>query len=270
MATEPSSAGTYVMRSCDVPGQKLASIGPWRAAICAFHGVRRPVLGRRWLRLLAAIRTSYGLSDKRVAQPRRSHGGRQSHRDRAASRLGQHALGHNRKLSPGRRHRNSRRPAGCLQRCFRRVRCACSDRLPRFVPGDYLGLDADMRRVRSPASRARADGLSCRGGCPTRVAWYRGQLREDVAPAGLATGGTLLGELPVSGVRTLDYSVSDEESGVAKIEVLIADKVAATRNLSGRLRVHGLGSLPEGRPRQIQCRHESRARRPIPADAPHL
>ena len=59
-------------------------------------------------------------------------------------------------------------------------------------------------------------------------------LREDVPPAGLSDGGTLLSEGPTSSIRSLQYSASDRESGLQRVEVLIGGTVVAAKDLSGQ------------------------------------
>lgn len=52
------------------------------------------------------------------------------------------------------------------------------------------------------------------------------RLEENMAPAGAIDGGTALASGPHSGERTMQYSASDLESGVAKVEAVIGDTVA--------------------------------------------
>jgi hypothetical protein len=59
-------------------------------------------------------------------------------------------------------------------------------------------------------------------------------LREDIAPIGSAVAGSLLGDMPVSEVRSLDYRATDAESGIARVDVVAGDIVVATRDLATR------------------------------------
>ncbi len=57
-------------------------------------------------------------------------------------------------------------------------------------------------------------------------------LSESVLPAVSISGGTLLTDSAQSGTRSLGYSASDSESGVAKTEILLGDRVVAVRDFS--------------------------------------
>jgi hypothetical protein len=69
-------------------------------------------------------------------------------------------------------------------------------------------------------------------------------LREDVRPTGSAVGGTLLGDTPVSGIRGLDYSASDAQSGLARIEAIVDGIVVAARDLVGRCEYADFAACP--------------------------
>lgn len=81
----------------------------------------------------------------------------------------------------------------------------------------------------SPETNSYLVLVNCTGGTgapcnpvDTAVLDIRGTettLEESSAPSASITGGTLLAPVAVSGVRTLNYSVNDPESGVAKVEV---------------------------------------------------
>lgn len=87
-----------------------------------------------------------------------------------------------------------------------------------------------------PARATLAGPSSCSADetVPLVVHGLEATLSESVAPAGAALGGTLLADKPMSGVRSLEYSVSDDQSGVARVEALIGGTVVASRDLSGR------------------------------------
>jgi hypothetical protein len=57
-------------------------------------------------------------------------------------------------------------------------------------------------------------------------------LEESVLPSLALTGGTLGSGGPQAGVRSVGYDASDTESGVAKVEVLLNDRVVAVRDFS--------------------------------------
>jgi hypothetical protein len=102
-------------------------------------------------------------------------------------------------------------------------------------PATRLRLVLRCRQSDRPRS-LRTDGNTCYLNDPTPLE-LRGievTLSEDTPPSGSAVGGTLLGSEPVSGVRSVDYSITDGESGLARIEVVIGDTVVASRELTGR------------------------------------
>lgn len=57
-------------------------------------------------------------------------------------------------------------------------------------------------------------------------------LFEDVLPSGSVNGGSLLNGAPQSGERELVYSAMDGESGVAEVSALLGTTVVATENFS--------------------------------------
>ena len=59
-------------------------------------------------------------------------------------------------------------------------------------------------------------------------------LSEDKPPAVLEPTGTLLGRGPQSGVRTLFYTASDLHSGLARVDVLLDDKIVKSHDLTPR------------------------------------
>jgi hypothetical protein len=66
---------------------------------------------------------------------------------------------------------------------------------------------------------------------PMQVRGAEVDLYEDVPPSGEIQGGTLLDATAVSGARSLSFSATDQESGVARVEALIGDTVVATADL---------------------------------------
>lgn len=82
--------------------------------------------------------------------------------------------------------------------------------------------------------------LSCSGshpdGCapaspnPLEVRGAEVTLQEDVAPTGTIDGGSLLADAGQSGTRTLHYTMSDQESGVAEVSAVLGTTVVATHD----------------------------------------
>ena len=85
--------------------------------------------------------------------------------------------------------------------------------------------------------------LSCSGntfdGCtpasvnPLEVRGAEVTLQEDVAPTGRVTGGSLLSGAAQSGLRSVDYSVVDNESGISQLSIVLGTTVVATQDFSG-------------------------------------
>jgi hypothetical protein len=84
--------------------------------------------------------------------------------------------------------------------------------------------------------------LYCSSGTPgdcylddKRAAEIRGAevtLQESVLPSLALTGGTLTSGGPQAGIRSVGYDATDQESGVAKVEILLDDRVVAVRDFS--------------------------------------
>ena len=66
---------------------------------------------------------------------------------------------------------------------------------------------------------------------PLEVRGLEMTLREDLPPSGVTRGGTLVSVNTVGGVASLDYSASDQESGLLRIEALIDGAVVAAKDL---------------------------------------
>lgn len=58
-------------------------------------------------------------------------------------------------------------------------------------------------------------------------------LHENVPPAGTIEGGTLVAAGEKSGPTTLSFSATDGESGIARVEALLDDRIVASENLDG-------------------------------------
>lgn len=99
--------------------------------------------------------------------------------------------------------------------------------------------------------------LSCSGntfdGCapasinPLEVRGAEVTLQEDVPPTGAIVSGSLLAGGDHAGVRTLDYTVTDEESGVAKISAVLGTTVVATQDFTGECAHADFAACPRNR-----------------------
>lgn len=99
--------------------------------------------------------------------------------------------------------------------------------------------------------------LSCSGdtndGCvpssvtPLEVRGAEVTLHEDVPPVGAIGGGLLLSGDAQSGMRSIDYSVADQESGVAEIAAVLGTTTVAVQDLSGECPRSDFAACPRTR-----------------------
>lgn len=86
---------------------------------------------------------------------------------------------------------------------------------------------------RSVSIRLRCTAADCafNSARPLQVRGVEVDLYEDVAPEAQIEGGTLLAGGTANGQRTLSFSATDQESGIARVEALLGDAVVATHEL---------------------------------------
>lgn len=233
-----------MMRSCDVPGQPPAPIGPWRAVPaptttfvdqCSAGG------GLGFSLPFARVMSNQTSASLNLAAPTEGGGSIAFERFRVWANLRLATTGGPLRVDGV--ATTAGQPAS-----LEHVSGGFDEHAPiEFLarsPVTTLGLVLTCGDSDRPRAEPAPIDCHAEADVPLLLRGIEVTLREEVAPRGSATGGTLLGELPVSGVRTLDYAVSDEESGVAKIEALIADKVAATKNLVGSCPYAGWAACP--------------------------
>jgi hypothetical protein len=237
VGAEPSFAGTYVMRNCDVPGHAPAPIGPWRPVPapttvlvdnCSVGGGFDFTLP--WARTMGQLTNASLNIDPPTDEPRRAIG-------LVRLRIWTKTLltGTGQPLSARGEVYGTGVVGGFeMESDGSSAKAAVDLDLPppplavRVILHCAAGNDRPARAASvQPDCYADAD-------VPLEVRGTELTLREDVAPAGSAASGSLLGNEPVSAVRTLDYSVSDAESGVARVEAVLGDTVVAARDLTGR------------------------------------
>ncbi|MEJ7824004.1 MAG: hypothetical protein WKF48_01170 [Solirubrobacteraceae bacterium] len=117
-----------------------------------------------------------------------------------------------------------------------------------FLPPGEARLVAPINTELTPETEGYRASLVCAGyggnepaapACsltdsePLEVRGAETTIEETRAPTGSVTGGTLITDRPVSGTKSLDYSVSDGESGVKLIEAIIGNVVVAAKDLNG-------------------------------------
>lgn len=225
----PSSAyaGTYTMRSCNVPGQPPAPAGPWEwrntTGTANFDD--------------CAVGGNFGLTfpAQRFMRPH----------DKARIQL----------------HRPTGGPKqaiGIKQLRLWLIANLKGSGAPSFVFLEAAGAGSTPRRTElfGPPGGSTLDGgfvtpvyeddnpsfetvLYCSSGAPGdcylddgRPLAIRGAevtLFEGVPPSGRVDGGTLTTGQPQTGVKSLSYTGTDGESGVQRVEVVLGDRVVAIR-----------------------------------------
>ncbi len=231
LAPQSAAAGTYVMRSCNVPGQAPAPAGPWAwqhvtATVgfdeCAVGGGFGLQFGSTRRTMLRAEYASIAL-ERPPSGPKSAISIRQARLWLVARLSGSGSAAY----TPLRAYSTS----GSFQQT------------ETFAPpgGNSLSSPIVTPAYGSDTSRLLTM-LYCSGGTPQDCYFdsqkpleIRGAevtLNESALPAVSIAGGTLLAGPAQSGIRSVGYSASDSESGVAKTEILLDDRVVAVRDFS--------------------------------------
>jgi len=232
LAPQSAAAGTYVMRSCNVPGQAPAPVGPWAwQHVTATVGFNECAVGGGFgLQFGSTRRTVPRAQYAAIALERPPSG------PKSAISIRQARLWLVARLS------GSGSPAYAPLRAH--STSGSFQQTETFAPP---GGDSLSSPIVTPAYGATTSQLStmlyCSGGTPEdcyfdsqRPLEIRGAevtLDESVLPAISLSGGTLLAGPAQSGIRSVGYSASDSESGIVKTEILLDDRVVAVRDFSG-------------------------------------
>ncbi len=230
LAPQSAAAGTYVMRSCNVPGQAPAPAGPWalqpRVGSTTFNDCARGggfgIAFPGSTRMLREERIHLGLEVPET-------GGKQG------VNIEQVRLWMTGRLS------GSGSPAFLPLEGV--TTSGSGQRTETWgPPGGESLTQPVVTSVYSPDTRIFNAILFCSGGSPNdclldsnRPVDIRGAevtLRESVLPSLVITGGTLTSDGGQSGVRSVGYQAVDRESGIAKTEILLDDRVVAVRDFS--------------------------------------
>jgi len=238
-------AGTYVMRSCNVPTQPAATMGPWRP-------VPSPSIA-----LVVNCSVGGGV-DFRLPSTRASGA------YETASLILEAPRDEQRRVIALKRVRvwgNARlNGTGPLQTntAIGRIADVRIDLDALGSYGDDVPVEQNLASLTSSVQLALTCGESDRPtwaaagetACyadvdlPLQVRGIEVTLREDVAPTGSVVGGTLLGNQPIFATHSLEYSASDAASGVAKVEALFGDSVVAAKDLAPRCTFAGWSACP--------------------------
>ena len=233
IGAQPVQAGTYVMRSCTVPGHPAAPMHPWVAVNNPWGDVS----------IVDACATGGGVGFA-MGDARRLRGAAQIVVQQPAAPRSQIKF--------------------VKAVVWYAARLAGAGSPINFVP--YYQLPDWTRAYGSTVSPPGSDnlvseqqlspdaesywvGIYCGpldGGAPPSEGCFAADrtpllvrgiemtLREDVLPTISRPSGTLLESGPQSGVRTLAYSASDPHSGLSKVEVLLGETVVASDDLTPR------------------------------------
>ena len=240
-AIEPASAGTYVMRSCDVPGYSHAPLGPWETSsytpepmpmmvivdACAagggvgfrFAGSHAMTPGSAWARLVIARPPTGPQSEIRLVSVSMWYAARLGG---SGQDIGLFASDDDSDKALTNPWLVTGRPGAenlSFERTFSRTN----------VDGFSIGMYCGPVQGPIPPDPCAADDTT-----PLHVRGMEVRLSEDKPPTVLQPAGTLLGRGPQSGVRTLSYTASDLHSGLARVDVLLDDKIVKTHDLTPR------------------------------------
>jgi len=240
VAADQAHAGTYVMRSCNVPGHPRAPAAPWR-----------------WI-----------LADNTYSDDECARGGGFGVNAGPMQRVTASAvvLEH-----------PAEGPQSVV--AFRRVRLWMISRLSSAGSSLFVGASAGGATgttysevlfgppggdtltmayespLLAPDTQSYVLLLSCSGntwdGCvpsnpnPLEVRGAEVTLQEDVAPSGSVDGGTLLDGSPQAGVRTVNYTLRDPVSGVAAVSVALGSTEVGARDFKPECAYAGFAACPQ-------------------------
>jgi len=234
-------AGTYIIRSCNVPGSAKAPVGPWKWEY-AYHSV--------------------GFDDC-------SSGGGFGfafHNQSIMTRVSSAALLLERETSGPKSAVAIRRvklwltarlsgTGSFLYVVTRTSTSGSSTQTDVFGPpgGDTL-TDPIVSPVLPVNTKAYRVALACSGSSwddcyptnrrPLEIRGAEVTLEEEAVPTASITGGTAVAGGSQSGLRSVSYVGKDDESGVAKIEALLSDTVVGSRDLRGECSYADIAACP--------------------------
>jgi hypothetical protein len=221
MALPEAHAGTYLMRSCNVPGAPPAGVAPW-----TWINTSSEVYARDE----CAAGAGFGLSARSITNG-----------SGAAVQLG----------LPGDGPITIRRvrlwliarlggTGGNLSVDFNSGNSTHVELVDLFgSPGGSTMVEPFVTPTLAADTRIVHVALVCSGGTgpcvpadpnPLEIHGAEVTLQEAVPPTAAAEGGPLLDGGPQSGVRALNFRASDAESGVAEVAALLGPTVVATQD----------------------------------------
>lgn len=229
LAALPASAnaGTYTMRSCNVPGQPPAPVGPWTwqnttgttnfddCAVGGNFGLTFPA--QRFMRHHEQAKIQL---HRPIEGPRQAIGIKQARLWLTARLKGSGA--------PAFVFFEAAGDGGSPRRTELFGPPGGSTRDGGFVTPVYEDNNPSFESVLYCSSGAPGD-CNLEDGRPLAIHGAEVTLFEGVPPSGTVAGGTLTTGQPQAGVRSLSYRGTDSESGVKRVEVALGDRLVATR-----------------------------------------
>jgi len=233
-------AGYYFMRNCHVPGYPNAPTGPWRSAASPTTAAFDSCLsGGGFGIALPGVRQMYRGNTATYDLVTPATG------PQSAIRLAKIALWFDARTA------GSGSPVNAI-RYTRNADGAVFGGVVYESPNGDGYTQTDV--LQSDRTVAYSFGIACYGGSadcfpddatPLRITGAQVTLREDVAPSAGIVGGTLLQAGPQGGVRSVEYTASDLQSGLMRFELLIDENVVASRDLAARCTYSDFAVCPD-------------------------
>jgi len=225
-----AQAGTYIMRTCNVPGNGPAPVGPWKWEY-AYHSTSFDE---------CSSGGGFGFwFPNELIMPRVSSASllleRETNGPRSAIALRQVKLWLVARLSG---------TGSFLYVVTRTATASSSTQTDVFGPpgGDTVAyplvspiLPLDTRAFRVALACSGSSWYDCYPASrrPLELRGAEVTLEEQVPPTASILGGTALAGGSRSGLRSVSYATRDDESGIARIEALLGDSVAGVRDVRG-------------------------------------
>lgn len=242
LGTGGAHAGTYLMRSCNVPGAPSAPAGPWTSIYTSPEIYGNDECGRGGGFGLNAGTITNGNSAAVLLGVSREapHGPITIRQVRLwlIARLGSTGGSMFVSMSSGSN-------AHVMQQGLFGSPGGSTLAEPFVSPPMF----ADTHIVHVALTCAGGNGGPCvpASSNPLEIRGAEVTLHEAAAPAGTVEGGSLLDGQPQAGVRALRFSATDGESGVAEVAALLGNTVVATHDVRPECKHADLAACPTAR-----------------------
>lgn len=234
-AVDSASAGTYVMRSCNVPGAAPASSAPWR-----WNAV-----GRMSAHDECASGGGFGVNGSPAMAPYDSGEVFVTTGPEVTIRRVRLFMLAN--LSTGSGRLAVAVSAGSQTNSVSIAGSPGADWIAAPYVSELLPVGTTVYHVY--ASCVDDAGVGCTPSSRTLLD-IRGAevtLEENVAPTGTIEGGDLLAGGPQAGARALGYTANDLESGVARVSAVVGTTVVGTADFAAECAFTGIAACPQAR-----------------------